>query len=54
MNIKSSIIENEFYKIKTLNIGATLYEVIYKPKKLNLILNLGSKENYKYKHPYVG
>ena len=52
MNIKSSIIENKYLKIRTLNIGASLYEVIY--NKNNLILNLGSIENYKKKHPFVG
>ena len=38
--IKSHIIENEFLRIKTINFGATLFEVFYKPKKTNLILNL--------------
>jgi len=52
LNIKSSIIENKYLKIRTLNIGASLYEVIY--NKNNLILNLGSIENYKKKHPFVG
>ena len=52
MNIKSSIIKNKYLKIKTLNIGASLYEVCF--KKNNLILNLGSLKNYKKKHPFVG
>ena len=52
MNIKSSIIRNKYLKIKTLNIGACLYEVCF--NKNNLILNLGSLKNYKKKHPYVG
>ena len=54
MKVISSIIENKFLKIKTLNIGATLFEVYYKFKKINLILNLGSKENYKFKNFCVG
>ena len=52
MNIKSSIIKNKYLKIKTLNIGASLYEVCF--KKNNLILNLGSLKNYKKKHQFVG
>ena len=44
--IKSSIIENQFLRIKSINIGASLYEVFYKPKKINLILNLGNYKNY--------
>tara|TARA_B100001250_G_scaffold381503_1_gene373877 strand:- start:141 stop:1097 length:957 start_codon:yes stop_codon:yes gene_type:complete len=52
LNIKSSIIENKYLKIKTLNIGASLYEVNF--NKQNLILNLGSIKNYKTKHPFVG
>ena len=36
------------------NIGAALFEVFHKKKKVNLILNLGSKDNYKYKNFYVG
>ncbi len=54
MKITSSIIENKYIKVKTLNIGASIFEIIYKPKKLNLILNLGSKNNYKIKNPHVG
>jgi aldose 1-epimerase len=54
VKVISSIIENKFLKIKTLNIGATLFEVYYKFKKINLILNLGSKENYKFKNFCVG
>ena len=38
----------------TLNYGASLFEVYHKKKKINLILNLGSKQNYRYKHPSVG
>ena len=52
MNIKSSIIKNKYLKIKTLNVGASLYEVCF--NKNNLILNLGSLKNYKRKHPFVG
>tara|TARA_B100002051_G_scaffold273583_1_gene312677 strand:+ start:84 stop:1037 length:954 start_codon:yes stop_codon:yes gene_type:complete len=54
VKITSSIIENKYIKVKTLNIGASIFEIIYKPKKLNLILNLGSKNNYKIKNPHVG
>ena len=54
MKVLSSIIENKFLKIKTLNIGASLFEVYHKSKKINLILNLGSKENYKFKNFCVG
>ena len=54
MKVSSSIIENKFLKIETLNIGATLFEVYDKSKKINLILNLGSKENYKFKNFCVG
>ena len=45
--IKSHIIENEFLRIKTINFGATLFEVFYKPKKTNLILNLDKIQSYK-------
>ena len=44
--IKSHTLENQFLKIKTINIGASLYEVIDKRKKINLILNLGNYKNY--------
>ena len=44
--IKSHIIENKFLRIKTLNFGATLFEVFYKPKKTNLILNLDKIQSY--------
>ncbi len=54
MKIKLSTIENKYFKIKTLNIGASIFEIIYKPKKINLILNLKSKNNYAIKNPYVG
>ena len=52
--IKSSIIENNFLRIKAINIGASLYEVFYKPKKINLILNLGNYKNYLIQKAYVG
>ena len=52
--IKSSIIENQFLRIKSINIGASLYEVFYKPKKINLILNLGNYKNYLIQNAYVG
>ena len=54
MKVESSIIQNKFLRVRTLNYGASLYEVFHKNKKINLILNLGSKENYRYKHPSVG
>jgi len=54
VKVSSSIIENKILKIKTLNIGASLFEVYHKSKKINLILNLGSKENYKFKNFCVG
>ena len=54
MKIKSFVIENKFLRVKTINLGATLYEVFHKKKKTNLILNLGSISNYKYKNLYVG
>ena len=54
MKIKSSVIENKFLRVKTINLGATLYEVFHKKKKTNLILNLGSISSYKYKNFYVG
>ena len=52
--IKSHTLENEFLKIKTINIGASLYEVIDKRKKINLILNLGNFKNYLKNKPYLG
>ena len=39
-------------KVRTLNIGASLYEVNFNKK--NLILNLGNIKNYKRKHQFVG
>ena len=54
MKIKSSVIENKFLRVKTINLGATLYEVFHKKKKTNLILNLGSISSYKSKNLYVG
>ena len=54
MKVKSSIIQNKFIRVQTLNYGASLFEIYHKKKKINLILNLGSKENYRYKHPSVG
>ena len=52
MSIKLSLIKNKYLKVRTLNIGASLYEVNF--NKNNLILNLGNIKNYKKKHPYVG
>ena len=54
MKVESSIIQNKFLRVQTLNYGASLFEVFHKDKKINLILNLGSKENYRYKHACVG
>ena len=54
MKVESSTIQNEYLRVQTLNYGASLFEVYHKKKKINLILNLGSKENYRYKHPSVG
>mgnify|MGYP001200122714 CR=1 FL=1 len=54
MRIKKHTIQNKHLRISTLNIGASLFEVILKPKKHNLILNLGSISNYKLKHQYIG
>lgn len=54
MKVVNSIIENKFLRINTVNYGASLYEVYHKRKKINLILNLGSKNNYKYKNASVG
>ena len=42
--IRSYKIENQYLRIKTLNIGASLFEVFDKKKKINLILNLGSQK----------
>ena len=47
-------IENKYLRVKSINIGACLYEVYDKQKKINLILNLGSTKNYSSKNFYVG
>ena len=54
MKVESSIIQNKYLRVQTLNYGASLYEVFHKNKKINLILDLGSKKNYRFKHPSVG
>ena len=54
MKVESSTIQNKFLRVKTLNYGASLFEVYHKKKKINLILNLGSKKNYQNKHPSLG
>ena len=54
MKVQSSIIENKYLRVKSINIGACLYEVYDKKKKINLILNLGSTKNYRNKNFYVG
>ena len=54
MKVQSSIIENKYLRVKSLNIGASLYEVYDKQREINLILNLGSFKNYISKNFYVG
>ena len=54
MKVESSVIQNKYLRVQTLNYGASLYEVFYKTKKINLILDLGKKKNYRFKHPSVG
>ena len=54
MKVQSSTIENKYLRVKSINIGACLYEVYDKQKKINLILNLGSIKNYISKNFYVG
>ena len=54
MKVVTSVIQNKYLRVKTLNYGSSLYEVYHKLKKTNLILNLGSKENYKFKNFSVG
>ena len=50
----TSEIQNKYLRIKTVNYGSSLYEVYHKSKKTNLILNLGSKNNYKFNKFFVG
>ena len=54
MKVQSSTIENKYLRVKSINIGACLYEVYDKQKKINLILNLGPTKNYSSKNLYVG
>ena len=54
MKVESSIIQNKYLRVQTLNYGASLYEVFHKNKKINLILDLGSKKNYCFNHASVG
>jgi aldose 1-epimerase len=54
VKVLTSEIQNKYLRVKTINYGSSLYEVYHKLKKTNLILNLGSKENYKFKNFYVG
>jgi len=54
VKVESSIIQNKFLRVQALNYGASLFEVYHKKKKINLILNLGSKKNYRYKHANLG
>ena len=39
MKVECSTIQNKFLRVKTLNYGASLFEVYHKKKKINLILN---------------
>ncbi len=54
MKVENSTIQNKFLRVQTLNYGASLFEVYHKKNKINLILNLGSKEKYRNEHPSVG
>ena len=54
MKVLTSEIQNKYLRVKTVNYGSSLYEVYHKLKKINLILNLGSKENYRFNNFYVG
>jgi len=54
VKVISSVIQNRYLRLKTLNYGASLYEVYHKQKKINLILNLGSEKNYKFKNFSLG
>ena len=54
MKVESSVIQNKYLRVQTLNYGASLFEVYHKKKKINLILNLGLKKHYRFKHPSVG
>ena len=49
-----SEIQNRYLRVRTVNYGSSLYEVYHKLKKTNLVLNLGSKENYKFENFSVG
>tara|TARA_B100000965_G_scaffold206951_1_gene172926 strand:- start:405 stop:1355 length:951 start_codon:yes stop_codon:yes gene_type:complete len=52
--IRSHTLENKFLRIRTLNLGATLFEVFHKKKKINLILNLDKISSYKKNENYLG
>ena len=54
MKVQSSTIQNKYLRVKSINIGACLYEVYDKQKKVNLILNLGPTKNYGGRNFYVG
>ena len=54
MKVESLVIQNKHLRVQTLNYGATLFEVYHKKRGINLILNLGSKKLYRFKHPSVG
>jgi aldose 1-epimerase len=50
VKVQSSTIENKYLRVKSINVGACLYEVYDKKKKINLILNLGPTKNYSSKN----
>ena len=52
--IEAHTIENKYLRVKTLTMGATLFEVYHKRKKINLILNLDKVSSYKNNKNYLG
>jgi len=46
VKVQSSTIENKYLRVKSINIGACLYEVYDKQRKINFILNLSPTKNY--------
>ena len=53
MKVESSIIQNKYLRVQTLNYWCSLFEVYHKKKKINLILNLGSKKIIAIKIPML-
>ena len=51
--IEAHTIENKYLRVKTLTVGATLFEVYHKRKKINLILNLDKVSSYKNNKNYL-